>query len=164
VKPRAADQSSVRVGLAVQPMVAALLAFSAFSIVTLTGRSVYGGRPVDPLDAAVSFAIGVAVVGTLVTVFAASPALLWLQTRGPVTRRQVLACGAILGNLPSLLIVFSLAASRPNAGALANLDQLTYGPLGAIRALVFGTFIGVASATVFWCIARRPLTHPWEQP
>jgi hypothetical protein len=150
------------VGLAVQPVVAALLAFSTFSIVTLTGRSLYGGRPADPLDAAMSFAIGVAVVGTLVTVFAATPALLWLQTRGPVTRRQVLACGALLGNLPSVLFVLSLAANRANAGALTSLDPLIYGPLGAIRALVFGTFMGLVSATVFWWIAHRPLTHPWD--
>ena len=125
---------------------------------TLTGRPLYGGRPADPLDAAISFAIGVAVVGTLVTVFAATPALLWLQTRGPVTRRQVLACGALLGNLPSVLFVLSPAASRANAGSMTSLDQLTYGPLGAIRALVFGTFMGLASATVFWWIASRPLT------
>ena len=58
--------------------------------------------------------------------------------------------------------MLSLAASRANAGSMTSLDQLTYGPLGAIRALVFGTFMGLASATVFWWIARRPLTHPWD--
>ena len=159
MKPRAADQSRVLVGIAVQPVVAAMLAFSTFSIVAFTGRLLYGGRPADPVDSAISFAFGVGIVGLLVTVFAATPMLLWLQTRGPVTRRQVLACGAILGNLPSVLIVLSLAPSRANAGALTNLDQLTYGLLGAIRALAFGTFMGVASATVFWWIARRSLTR-----
>ena len=47
-----ADELRVLLGLAVQPFVTALLAFSIFPVVEYTGRRLYGGRSADPVDAA----------------------------------------------------------------------------------------------------------------
>jgi hypothetical protein len=140
--------------LAVQPFVAALLGFIIFPVVDYTGRALYGGRPFDPLDAAISFAAGAGLAGLLVTALGAVPTLAWLLKRGPVTRRQALISGAVLGNVPGLLIVGGLAASRLSQGAMPDL-QLTYGPAGAVRAIAIGSFIGAASAAVFWRLAGR---------
>ena len=150
-----AGELRVLLGLAVQPFVTALLAFSTFPVIDYTGRALYIGRPSDPFDAAMSFAVGVGLVGLIVTIFGALPSLLWLLKRGPVSRRQVLISGAVLGNIPSALIVLGLAASRLSDGAMPELSQLTYGPAGAIRAIAFGSFIGMASAAIFWWLAGR---------
>jgi hypothetical protein len=142
-------------GLAVQPFVAALLGFVIFPVVDYTGRALYGGRPADPLDAAISFAAGVGIAGLLITAFGALPTLAWLLKRGPVSKRQALISGAVLGNVPGLVIVGAIAATRMTQGAMPGLRELTYGPAGAVRAIVVGSFIGAASAAVFWRLAGR---------
>ena len=40
-------------------------------------------------------------------------------------------------------------------GETLSLVSLTYGTAGAIRLIAFGSFLGVASAAVFWCVAGR---------
>jgi len=147
----------VFVALAVQPAVVALLAFALFPLVDVTGRPLYRGRPADPLDAAVAFAAGAGVVGLLMTVFGALPALIWSLQRGPVTRRRVLLGGAVLGNVPGVLIVLLLAMSRLARGEAPSFDNLTYGPIGALRALVTASLLGLASAGVFWWLAGSQL-------
>jgi hypothetical protein len=146
----------VFLGLAVQPFVNALLAFIIFPIVDYTGRALCGGRPVDPFDAALSLALGVGIVGVVVTIFGALPALVWLRARRAVTRTRVLIGGAVLGNAPSALIVGGMLVSRLAHGEMPrDVFDLLYGPVGAIRTIAFGTFIGVASAAVFWGLAGR---------
>ena len=49
----------------------------------------------------------------------------------------------------------ALAARRLSQGAMPDLNDLAYGPMGAIRAIVFGSFVSVAGAAVFWWIAGR---------
>ena len=89
------------------------------------------------------------------TVFGALPTLAWLLKRGPISRRQALISGAVLGNVPGMFIVGTLAASRLSQGAMPDLNDLTYGPAGAVRAIAIGSFIGTASAAVFWWLAGR---------
>lgn len=145
----------VLLGLAVQPFVTALLAFAIFPVVEYTGRLLYGGSPSDSVDAAISFAAGVGIVGLVLTIFGALPSLAWLLKRGPVTRRQALISGALLGNVPGVIIVGALAFRRVSQSAIPGLSELTYGPAGAVRAIAIGSFLGVASASVFWWLAGR---------
>jgi hypothetical protein len=147
----------VMLGLVVQPFVAALLGFIVSPLVDYTGALLYGGHPADPFDSAVSIAAGIGFAGVLVTAFGALPALAWLLKRGPVTRRQTLISGAVLGNVPFILIVGGLAAGRLSQGAMPDL-QIAYGPAGALRTIAFGSFIGTASAAVFWCLAGRSIS------
>jgi hypothetical protein len=126
-------------------------------MVSYTGEALYGGRPVDALHTAVALGTSVGIAGLLVTAFGAFPALMWLLSRGPVTRRHALISGAVLGNVPGALIVSALAISRARQGVMPGLSDLTYGPAGAIRAMVLGSLIGVAAAAVFWWLAGQEL-------
>src|SRR5215213_8297334 len=127
---RPGSESRLFLAFAVQPFATALLAFVLFPIVEYTGRPLYGGQPASFLDGAVAFAMGVGVTALFVTVLAALPLFVWLQKRGPVTSEQVFASGAILGNLPSALIMASLVLSGSSRGASTDLDSVVYGPAG----------------------------------
>ncbi|HET9360522.1 MAG TPA: hypothetical protein VFO58_12290 [Vicinamibacterales bacterium] len=153
-----AGEARVILGFAVQPFVTGLLGFGLFPVVDYTGRALYGGRPVDALDAAISLGAGVGIAGLLVTLFA-FPTLMWLLKRGPVTRRHALISGAVLGNVPGALIVSLLAISRFRQGVMPGLGDLTYGPAGAIHAIVLGSFIGVTAAAVFRWLAGRSIVE-----
>jgi hypothetical protein len=71
----------------------------------------------------------------------------------------VLVAGALLGNAPSALIVSGLAIGQLGSGKTPTLDALTYGYLGLFRSVVFGSFIGIASAAVFWWLAGRHIAR-----
>jgi hypothetical protein len=143
------------VGLTMQPFVTACLAFITFPVLDYTGRALYGGQSPDQFDAAMSVAAGVGLVGFLVTFGGVLPILMWRLERGPLHRTQVLAYGVLLGNVPSLLIMSGLAASQVIHGTIPRLDQLSYGPAGLIRAIAYGSFLGVTSAAIFWWVAGR---------
>lgn len=134
-----------------QPLIVAILVFLLFPLIDYSGRPLHGGRPVDPMDAAVAVAFGAGFASIFVVAFAAAPAYVWLRRRGPVTLRQTLIGGAILGNLPGILIV--AAAAMTGAGGEPGLTGLTYGALGALRAIAIGTIIGTGAAAVFWWMA-----------
>ena len=147
------DEQRLFIGLAIQPFVTALLGFALFAVVDYTGRPLYGGRPIDPFDAAIGFGFGLGVAGLFVSVLGACPVLVWLLRRGPVKRNHALISGVALGNVPSVLIVGGLAISRLTQGVLPNLSDLSYGLSGAVRALIFGSLIGAVAAAVFWRVA-----------
>jgi ABC-type nitrate/sulfonate/bicarbonate transport system substrate-binding protein len=89
-----------------------------------------------------------------VIVFGVLPVLVWLLKRGPVTLRHALLAGAVLGNLP--WVPFAMRLLSMGLGR----EVLTGGHawlLGAWRAVLFGSAIGMASAAVFWLLAGRQL-------
>jgi hypothetical protein len=148
----------VFVGLAAQPFVAALLGFVTFPALDYTGRPLYGGRPIDSWDSAMSVAVGAGVVGLFVTIFGALPILTFLLSRGPISREQVFTSGIVLGNVPFAIIVALRVATQISQGTPpTDLSQLTYGPLGLVRALAFGSIIGTGCAGAFWLVAGRHL-------
>ena len=67
-----AEEMRLLAGLFVQPFLAAGLAFIAFPLLLLDrdGRTLAGGYPLDPTDAAVSVAMGAGVVAGVVTLIA----------------------------------------------------------------------------------------------
>ena len=147
----------VFLGFAAQPFAAALITFVLFPVVAITGRGLYSGDPADMFDAALSLAFGVGIAALLITVFAAVPVFLRLLRRGHFSRGEVVCWGALLGNIPSALIVLALASQLLRSGAAVNLDNLTYGVPGAARAIILGAVVGAGSALVFWWIAGRYL-------
>lgn len=152
----AAGEQRVLLGLAVQPVVSGLLGAALFPLVELTGRFLDGGRSADTLDGAIAFGLGAGIVGVLVTAFGAFPILMWRLKRGPIGRTDVLVAGVLLGNIPGAIVGAILAARAVwRFGGTAGVDGLAYAPLGMIRAIVFGSFVGVACAGVFWLIAGR---------
>jgi hypothetical protein len=147
----------VLLGLAIQPFFTALFGFVAFVIIDYVARMSGGRRSVDPADAAVGLAVGGGIAGTLVTVLAALPILMWLLKKGPLTRKQVLRFGIVLGNVPVALILISLAASRLTQGPTLELGDMSTGATTALFAILFGSTVGVASAALFWWLAGRHL-------
>lgn len=140
-----ADGRRVFLGLLVQPLLAAALTYLAFPVIDATGRPLYGGRPVDSADAAIALSFGVAVVAALLTVGLVFPTVIWVMKRTTVTLGRAALFGVLFGNLP--VVIRSIVAG-------------SYGPAGAVRASIFGTFLGVSGATLFWLIAIRGRSVP----
>ena len=107
------------------------------------------------MDAAVSVAAGVGIAALLVTILGALPLFGFLGRRGVVNRAQVLVSGALLGNVPSVVILALTIASGWRQGAPLNLTTLAYSPIGLLRAIVYGSFLGMASACAFWLLAPK---------
>lgn len=147
-EPAPPTEGRVLFAFFVQPLVVAILVFLFFPLIDYSGRPLLGGRPSDPMGAAIAVAFGAGFASVFVVAFLAAPAYVWLQRRGRVTFRQTLISGAVLGNLPGVLIV--AAAAMTGAGSEPGLTGLTYGALGALRAIAIGTVIGTGAAAVFW--------------
>jgi hypothetical protein len=146
------------VGLAIQPFVAAGLAFVSFPLVDYTGRPLYGGFPVDPVASAISFSFGVGLVALVVTVCGVLPTVLYLLKRGPLSLKKVLVGGAALGNAPFILLVAAILVSHFARGTMSpDVGRLWYGFRGAVRATAISSYLGVGSAAVFWLVAGRRL-------
>jgi hypothetical protein len=154
-----AQESRLLRGLIVQPFLAAALGFALFPLVDYTGRLVYGaGRTVDPIETAVSFGVMAGVAASFVTGLGAYPTLRWLLTRGPLTRAHALIGGAVLGNVPGVLIVLLLAARHLSRGVAPTMDNTMYGAAGAVRIVLLGTCVGLVCALFFWQLAGRHLS------
>jgi hypothetical protein len=137
-------------GFVVQPFAAAVLGFTVFPLIELSGRAINGGASADPMGAAISIGLGAGVAAFFVTVGGAFPAVVWFLKRGPLTLKHILWGGVVLGNLPFAVIVPPAAMTRhAEAGATG------FGPLAAMRALAAGAIFGLAGAALFWVISIR---------
>ena len=147
------SEPRVHLALVVQPFLATVLAAVLFPLVNATGRPLYGGRPVDMLDSAGAFALGVGIVAAGIMLFGACPLLLWLLRRGPVMRRHAIVSGLVLGNVPTALAIVERALSGAGTTVIGGgLLDAVYGPAGAVRAIVFGSVMGITLALVFYRI------------
>jgi hypothetical protein len=118
--------------------------------------TLFEGRPFDPVDAAVSLAIGVGIIALVVTLVGAVPAVVWMIGRGPLSLRKLLLLGAALGNAPFAIIVVSIIVAHLVSGTLSgDVGRLWYGLAGTVRAIALGLLCGVGSAAVFWAVAIR---------
>lgn len=146
----AAQEMRLLAGFAVQPFSAAALGFITFPLIDFTQRTIEGGATTDPMGAAVSVGLGAGLAAFLVTVCGALPVVAWLLRRGPLTLRQVLWGGVILGNLP-FGVIAALAVITNNVSAGASF-------VGILRAFAFGSLFGAAGAALFWAISIRGTT------
>jgi ABC-type dipeptide/oligopeptide/nickel transport system permease component len=144
-------------GFALLPPTAALLIFLISLVSWKMGIGIFsGGKPTDPLQAAISLALAIAIIAILVTVFAGVPTVMLLARRRPVTLRSLLLAGAALGNLPFALIVSAIAVQRSLSGTIEpDISALWFGVPGAARSIGLGLVCGTTCATVFWVIAIR---------
>jgi hypothetical protein len=132
-------------GLAIQPFLVSGLAFLTFPVLLLDrkGHTLAGGVPYDVSDAALSVALGVAVVSTIVTLAGVLPMAVWLMRRRPVSLGAALLFGLGFGNLP-LVLGTALAGS--------------YGVAGVMRGVAFSSLLGLSGAAALWAIALRGQT------
>ncbi len=134
---------------AVLPFADALLAFIGFPLMST-----------DPGGAAVPFAVLTGCLGLVVTIAGAIPAVLTLMKRGPVSLRQLVAVGVLLGNVPFAVYVIGLVLPL-------TLMHLIWGTLsqhllslsdliaGTLRAVALGSVMGAWSALVLWFLGIR---------
>ena len=141
-----AQDMRLLVAFAVQPFVAAAMGFVTYPLLDYTNRLLDRGVAREPMQAALSIALGAALAAFFVTLCAAVPAAAWFLKRGPLTLRQTLLSGILLGNLPLTLIALL-------AGISGSMNSFTL--LDAVRALCFGSLFGLAGAAAFWAISRH---------
>ena len=150
----------VFVGFLVQPIVAAAYGFLAFPIVDATGRMLEGGHTPEPTQAAVAFGLGTGLVAVFVMVFGGLPLFMWLRRRGPITMTKTLVSGALLGNLPTLVIIVWAALRTTLFDIPPRTPSTPHGTLqGLIRLTLFGTSVGLTCSAVIWWIAGRHLNR-----
>ena len=151
------QEMRVLVGLVMQPLVAAAAAFVLFPALDYTARALdYTDRAAgvhyvrySSSGGAVSVAFGAALAAVFVVVFGALPAIGWVSRRRPITLGASLVAGALLGNLPGVVIL--LLAWINNAWASDAGGR--GGALGLLRAVAFGSSVGIACGAAFWVIA-----------
>ena len=139
-----AEETRCFVGVVVQPLLAAGLAFFGFPIFLLDtqGRTLAGSQASDVVGAAASVAFVVGVVAFLVTVALALPTAVWLMKRRRISVLQAAGFGLGFGNLPF---------------GLGTLLAGTYGVSGFLRGAAFSSFLGAAGGAAFWYITLRQL-------
>ena len=147
----------VLVGLVMQPLVAAAAAFLLFPALEYTGRALENlDRPAGlhysrSSGGAISVAFGAALAAVFVVVFGALPAIGWVTRRRPITLAASLIAGAVLGNLPGVVILFLTWLNDAWAR-----DAGRSGVLGLLRAVAFSSLVGMACGAAFWWIVRDP--------
>jgi hypothetical protein len=129
-------------GLVVQPALAGGVAFVSFPLLLLdrSGRTLAGGFPADPIDAAVSVALGAGIVAFFVTLVGVLPVALWIVRRRRLTFMAALLFGLGFGNLPVVLGTVLIGS---------------YGPSSLLRGVAFASLIGLTGAAAFWVISIR---------
>jgi len=134
------EEKKLFAGLAVQPFLAAGLAFVSFPFILLerNGRVPTGGFL--SADAAISVALGVGAWAVFVTLIGVLPTALWVVKRRALPLRHALLFGLAFGDLPVILGTVLSGGS---------------GVAGPLRPLVLASTLGVAGAAVFWAISIR---------
>ena len=142
-----AQRLRVLAGFVVQPFASAAVGFVTFPLLVLTDPRRHQALGGD-LRGAMSVAFGVALVAVFVTAFGALPALAWCMKHGRLRFRQVVGWGALLGNVPFVVILGLAYVTN-------NISGPVWDPIMLGRVLAFGSLLGVAGSAVFWVIAVR---------
>ena len=144
----------VLVGLVIQPFVAFAVGSVAFPAMTYVRGMLDPDRGSQGVayGGAGAAALGAAMAAPFVVIFGALPAIAWLSRRGPLTLGKSLISGALLGNLP-MVVILLLAALNGNlraseSGSVLGVQEVT--------TAAFGAFVGMICALVFWVFAREP--------
>ena len=157
-RPRSPQLLRLWTAVAVLPLITAALAFMAFPLVwAISGNQ---GRPFDSNEAAGAFAFVAGFFGSVVTFGGAAPLAFWRLRRGSIPLRQSVVDGLLLGNVPFLLYVVAFVlpltvmhmVNGTMSGRWLPVTELV---LGALRAIVIGSLLGMASGAIFWAIGLR---------
>jgi hypothetical protein len=149
MRPSPRGEMRMLVGYVLMPPTSALLAAASFWDVT-PGVTMPESQP------GVAMALVGAIVGFVVTIFAAVPAVAWLLRRGPLSLGRLLLLGAALGNAPFAIILVGIFAVQLARGTLSwDVGHLWYGWHGAFRNMIVALVCGAGSAAVFWFVAVR---------
>ena len=139
------------------PVINTLLAFVVFPTLRFVRERAEFRMVIDTDHGTYILAVLTGLIALVVTVAGAVPAFYSMAKRGPISLKQTLLAGLALGNAPfvvAALVAIAFALMHVAAGTisdhLAPLSDLIAGNLALIAA---GSFLGVASAAVFWAVA-----------
>jgi hypothetical protein len=141
-------------GVVVTPPTAVLVALMTYEALRYCGM-LSGGAPLDSLNSAASFGMGVGILAIAMTAWAV-PFLFWLNRGGPLSLPKVLALGAALGNVPFAVIMLSIVVAHPIGETLSgDIGRFWYGLSGFAQRVAIGIAVGMTSAAAFWVVAGR---------
>lgn len=144
----------VQAGLAVQPFVAAAVAFGLFPVLEAATPGTTVGGVLGP---AIAIAVFVGITAAIITGCVAYPAFRWLLKRGRVTAATTIVSGMVLGNIPLAVAFIALAGGGGGEGGPPRGSMELNFEFASLVRLLFGTIIGGVSAAVFWWIAGASL-------
>jgi hypothetical protein len=134
-------------GFVVAPIVATEIAVLGFMLeagLFATNAIVH----IDRADTAISLTLATLIFIAGPTMVLIAPYVLGMQSRGPILLRKLLALGAIVGNVPVLIILaIRLALLFTSSGGR---QQESVGALGLIA---LGALAGAGGALAFWMVA-----------
>jgi hypothetical protein len=152
-------QPRLLVGFLLLPVVDTIAAFWIHRLVWPDGLDALS-RWGDPVDAATSFAAGVAIIAVVMTFAGAVPAVSWLAGRNRVSFKSLMIASVVLGNTPYAIAAIGTALFY--VLGIAMVSDLRYvfldGPVGVFRAVGIGSTVGALSGFVFWVIAMAGST------
>jgi hypothetical protein len=138
-------------GLTAAPVAATVISVGVYDAFWHTGLMPHG-VPLHSIDEAVPLGAGVFVLAVVVTGAAAVPGVIWLNERRSLTLGRLLMFGAVIGNLPFVLIVAGIVVA--NQGALnAEVAGNWYGLSGALVRITMGVVAGAGGAATFWLVS-----------
>jgi hypothetical protein len=142
-------------GFALVPPTAVLITLGTYALMWQGGLLPHGAS-IGWLDSAGSLVTGVAILAVLMIVFAAIPAVIWLNGRRSLSFGRLLVLGAGLGSVPFALIVVGVVAVHAVSGTLSgDIGRYWYGFSGAAVRVAMGLMTGMGSAAVFWFVGIR---------
>jgi hypothetical protein len=98
--------------------------------------------------------LGFAVVPFAATLIGTVPGVLWLNRKGWLTFGRLFALGAVLGNLPFVLIVMGIIFVQLVSGTpVPEIGRYWYGVSGFLVRTAMGVVRGGGSAAAFWLVA-----------
>jgi len=142
-------------GLIIVPPTTVLIALAIYNLLWHAGLLPHGA-PIDSLDDAISLGAGVGILATVMTCVGVIPGVVWLKTRRMLSLGRLLMLGAVLGNVPFVVIVIGIVAVHVASGTLsADIGQFWDGWSGAGVRTAMGLICGTGAAAVFWVVAVR---------
>jgi hypothetical protein len=140
-------------GFAVVPFAAVLFSLGAYEAFW-HGGFLPQGAPIHSMDAAQAMFAGVMIIAVPMTLIGTVPGVLWLNRKGWMTFGRLVALGAILGNLPFVLIVIGIILVQLMSGtSVPEIGRNWYGVSGFLVRTAMSVVAGAGSAAAFWLVA-----------
>jgi hypothetical protein len=138
---------------AVVPFAAALISMGSYDLFWHAGF-LPQGAPIHSVDAAQAMFAGVMVIAVPMTLIGTVPGVLWLNRKRWLTFSRLVALGAVLGNLPFVLIVIGIVFVQLLSGTpVRDIGRYWYGVSGFFVRTALGVVVGAGSAAAFWLVA-----------
>jgi hypothetical protein len=161
----------ILLGFALVAPMAVLIAMATYELLW-HGGFLPQGAPIHSVDAAQAMFGGLTIIAVPMTLIGAVPGVLWLNRKGWLTFGRLVALGAVLGNLPFMLIVGGIVVVQLGLGTpVAEIGRYWEGLAGFLVRTAMGVIAGAGAAVTFWLVgvcgtpnAGRSASRPVNAP